>query len=307
LYIFFAVGHRLRFAAYRVELAKLQCERNDVDDRVTADSEEQNSWDIRVEAGTRRIKEVWSRLQPQTKQLLKKDYFDERGGRDTPLDIGDDSAHLVYSLGVFLEAAKANVPMHYGDSVPSCYLRDEVLQEAANLVWSRRYCDPEFTSLALHACIKHQTAGAASAFYFNSGKPKGAKGWLHVLGQVITAILFSILLAASIGNGLVSAFEHDAGTSSALAFVALFSYGALRNLNKPKEDSKWSAAFTAWSSLLNRDFHIGTAHGVERQLRQFISNGVHVPSVLFDLCAALQQGTAYASALRMESEAAHVH
>jgi hypothetical protein len=87
--------------------------------------------------------------------------------------------------------------------------------------------------------------------------------------------------------------DHDAMTSSVLALVAIYSYATLKYQKKPDEESKWELALTTWSSLIYRDFHIGTGHGVELQLQQFLRQGVHVPSVLFDLCAVLQQGTQY--------------
>lgn len=264
-----------------------------MNDRVITVSEGENTWDARAKVGTSRINRVWERLRPQTKDLLIKDGFDAWGSRDIPLGIGDDTGDLAYSLGVFVEAVKEKLPMHYGDTIASCYMADEVLNEAANLLYSRDYCDPAFTSLALHACINHQTANAASSRYFHGGKRAGTKSGLALSGTVIAVLVFSAVLATSIGNGLVSALEHDAITSSVLAFVAMFSFGTLKSLNKPNEESKWEVASTLWSSLIYRDFHIGTGHGVEHQLHQLVSKGVHVPSVLFDLCAVLQQGMQY--------------
>jgi hypothetical protein len=259
-----------------------------VNDRAKDADGTEDSWDSRFQAGVKRIKTHWPRLQPQTKKLLMQDGFDERGSHKTSLESWDDSSNLAYSLGLFEEAVKASIPMEQGDRIPSCYTSDEVLHQSANLVLNRQYCDPEFTGLALHACIKHQAANAVSSFYYNGGKRSEGKA---VLGKTIAGIALSIALAASIGNGLVLALEHDATSASVLAFIAMFSYGTFKNLDKPAVETKWEVAYSNWLALILRDFHVGTAHGVEQQLQQFVRQGTHVPSVLFDLCAALQQGT----------------
>jgi hypothetical protein len=264
-----------------------------MNDRVTAEPKDEDTWDVMVKVGTGRIREAWPRLLPRTKDLLTKDGFNSHGGRDTPLGLGDDTGDLAYSLGVFLEAVKAKVPMEDGDPIPACYMGDEVLHQATNLVLTRQYCDPVFTSVALHACMKHQTANAALSFHSNGGKRAETKGCLSLMGMFLTGVVFSILLAAFIGNGLVSALNHDAMAASVLAYLALGSYAAMKHLNKPDEESKWKIALTTWSTLIYRDFHVGTGHGVEQQLQLFLRQGLHVPSVLFDLCAALQQGTQY--------------
>jgi hypothetical protein len=252
-----------------------------------------DTWDKRTQAGTKRLRARWASLQPSTKKILMKDGFDNAGSLSSPLESWHDSSSLAYSLGLFEEAAKGSIPSKKEDVFASYYLSDEVLQEAANLVLTREHCDPEFTRLALHACMKHQAVNAAYRFLSNGGKRAGVRSGWGVIGYLVAWIFFSVLLAACIGNGLSLAFDHDAAGSSVLAFVAMFSYGTMKNLNKPHEASKEEVANDVWSSVFYNDFHIGTGHGVERQLQDLLRQGRHVPSVLFDLCAALQQGTAY--------------
>jgi hypothetical protein len=250
----------------------------------------EGEWDARIHAGTARIQKRWEHLSPRTKEVLMQDGFDSRGRRSAPIETGDESDTLAYALGLFEEAVKASIPMQKGDFVPSYFPGDEILHEAANLVFHRKYCDPEFTELALHACMKHQAASSTVSLYLNGGKSAGAKS---SIAKAIAGIFFAILLAVSIGNGITLALEHDAASSSVLAFLAMFSYSMVKRFDQPTTISKWEVAYSNWMNILLRDFHIGTAHGVEQQLQQFLRQNVHVPSVLFDLCAVLQQGTRY--------------
>lgn len=252
-----------------------------------------DDWDSRVQGGTKFIQKRWGQLLPLTKRLLIKDGFNESGSISAPLESWKDSSSLVYSLGLFNEAVKGSLPSKDGDLIPSFYMSDEVLQEARNLVHTIAYCDPEFARLALHACMKHQAANAASAFFYNGAVQVGVRTGWSLVRMSIAVIFFSVLLAVCIGAGITTAFQNDAFTSSLLAFVGMFSYGTLKNLYKPDEKTNWEIAKTNWSLLIYRDFHVGTAHGVERQLRHFLCEGIHVPSVLFDLCATVQQGTEY--------------
>lgn len=254
--------------------------------------EAEDVYDTRVAAGIKRIKKHWESLQPQTRKLLVEDGFDDRGSCPLPLESWNMSRDLAYSLGLFEEAVKARIPAKNGDPIPTCYGGDDILHEAANLVLRREYCDPAFTSLALHACIKQQASSAVVSFHYHDGGSK-RPGVKAILGMSVTSVVFSIMLAGSIGNGLTLAIQHDGVSASVMAFVGMFSYGVLNNLGKPEAETKWATASSNWSVLTYLDFHIGTGHGVEHQLRQLMRQGVHVPSVLFDLCAALQQGTQY--------------
>jgi len=259
-----------------------------MNDRTVETDSSEDAWGNRTKAGMKRIKKDWKRLQPQTRRLFTEDGFDDHGGRLVPPESWDETGHLVYAIGLFEEAARATIPAKNGDPIPACYNGDELLHEAANLVLNRQYCDPEFTGLALHACMKQQASSAVVSFYYNGGDRTKTKS---VLGKAIAGITLSVVVAASIGNGLVEAFNHDVGSASIWAFIAMFCYGTLKNMNKADEASKWEVSYTNWSALIFRDFHIGTGQGVEQQLQQFVRQGIHVHSVLFDLCAALQQGT----------------
>lgn len=258
-----------------------------MNDRTVEAGLSEDVWGNRAKAGMKRIKKNWKRLQPQTRRLFTDDGFDDHGGRLVTPESWDDTGNLVYAIGFFEEAARATIPAKNGDPIPACYNGDELLHEAANLVLNRQYCDPEFTTLALHACMKQQACSAVVSFYYNGGDRKKAKG---AFGKTIWSVAVSIAFAASLGNGLVTALNHDAGSASVCAFIAMFCYEFLKNMNKPDEESKWEVAYTHWSTFIFRDFHLGTAHGVEEKLQQFARQGIHVHSVLFDLCAAVQQG-----------------
>lgn len=258
-----------------------------MNDRTVDTSLSEDVWGNRTKAGMKRIKKDWIRLQPQTRRLFTEDGFDDRGGRSAPLESWDETGNLVYAIGYFEEAAKASIPAKNGDSIPACYEGHELLNEAVELVLNPQYCDPEFTRLALHACMKQQASSAVVSFYYNGGSRTKAIGGV---GKVIWSVALSIAFATSLGNGLVMALNHDASSASVCAFIAMFCYGYLKNMSRPEEESKWEVAYTHWSALIFRDFHLGTAHGVEKKLQQLERQGIHIHSVLFDLCATVQQG-----------------
>ncbi|HEX7633854.1 MAG TPA: hypothetical protein VF427_01080 [Noviherbaspirillum sp.] len=57
---------------------------------------------------------------------------------------------------------------------------------------------------------------------------------------------------------------------------------------KSEEMTPIQEAHAKWHELTWRDFHIGTGHGLHAKLTDMLAKGIYVPSVLFDLCAALE-------------------
>ncbi len=49
------------------------------------------------------------------------------------------------------------------------------------------------------------------------------------------------------------------------------------------------AAFRKWRLLLDQDYPIGTGHGLATKLADMTTEGIVVPSVLFDVCAMLHR------------------
>lgn len=259
-----------------------------MDTQVRESDDDQDDWDDRSIGGVNYIRTNWRRLRPSTQEFLMHQGFDIDGSRDADPKVWDKAADLFYSLGLFEEAVKAQMPVNIGDRTPISFGGNELLHSAATLALMRDWRDPEFATIALLACIKHQTGNAVIGLHYNGGERTGMKTAL-LKGSI--GIAFNVLLAASVGAGLTFAFEHDALTASICAFSAMFSYAVVRTMSAPEIANKWEAARSSWSNLLHVDFHIGTGHGVQQQLQQMLRQGVHVPSVLFDLCALLQDAS----------------
>jgi hypothetical protein len=253
------------------------------------------AWDDKVALGREQIRSRWQYLHPKTRDYLAAHGYDRHGRHVESADLPEDIGQLEYSLGVFQEARSAEPPGKKGDPIPPCLTNDNVLHEAANLLFDRRACDPEFVRAAIHACIKQQFSSAVSFLYFSGGSIEGKRVTLpRTIGRIAAFVIFSLGLPFAVGNGLASAFQGDGAAASLFALFAMFAYGVLKAWYKKPETPEY-LAYQAWFSLMYRGFHIGTGHGIEKQLADMLRRGVGVPSVLFDLCAALQQGTRYSA------------
>lgn len=127
-----------------------------------------DEWNRRALLGRTVVRGSWLRLRPETRNSLAtpddwgQKHYDERGlSQKTDENFGD-IAKIEYALGTLYEASKAKVPRTGKDEIPQVLAGDDVLIQAAELLFAPAGRDPEFAALAVHALIKQQISSALS-------------------------------------------------------------------------------------------------------------------------------------------------
>lgn len=252
-----------------------------------------DAFDGRALAGQAYISKNWRHLLPTTRSYFASNGYDEFGRFVDTDDAGlSDARHLEYTLGLLHEAVTSKVPSKKGDPIPACFAGDDVLNHAPNLLAVDGSGDPAFVGLAIHALLKQQTARALEFLFFSGGTNEvTTKSAIWEIGKAIGKAVLLIGLPVSIGGGLAYASEGNGVAASLCAYFAFAAVSTYRTRNAVVA-AKELDAYRKWSSLLYRDFHIGTGHGLRLKLEEMVRQDIHVPSVLIDLCSHLHRRSA---------------
>jgi len=198
---------------------------------------------------------------------------------------------LEYSLGLFKESAASKRPTKKGDEYPSFLIDNELIIQAGNLLsLNNPYNSADFARIAIHALMKRQAALAFSELVAKGIKIE-SPNWLYIVARLIFLFFFWIALPISVAYGIKEALAGSVVSASAWFFLTMFSYNILY-IKKEEEKSVYVIAYEKWSSLFIEDypfFHIGTGHGIRVKLEAMVCQGIHVPSLIIDLCVLLQQ------------------
>lgn len=245
-------------------------------------------------AGQRCIQDRWHFLLPPTRELLQASgFYSDRGtavknaehaSRMPEHDVGS----LEAAVGVLSLCARSLLPDRRKSSapIPPEAIDPDVPSHCADLLFLPAWRDPEFLRLGLRAIAQHEKADALAMVRVS--KPKSATA--GAIGGIFSAVML-YLSPAALGIALVSATHGDlAGTVAALYFVGLVALlVSSASKNDAGEDiSEYERRYLAWSEFGHE--HAGTAFGAgaEYQLKDLASKGVRVPSIAFDICAALR-------------------
>lgn len=255
---------------------------------MTDDDNPAHRYDEAAAAGQGVIRERWGRLSETTRAVLARSgFYSARGERlKVEHSFGDDpradTERLEHALGMFKQCISSKVPMRSekGAPIPHEALTDDVLLSCEELLYVLDWHDPEFLRLALGAVAAHQQANALKlAGPSSSGTGLGA---LAVAGLLL---ITPLALAA----GVVAAFEHNVvGAAVAFYVVGGGVLAAVRGQEPGKNLSPAERTHLAWWQFRYLQGGAVVGAGARFQLERMAVDGVNVPPVAFDICAALQ-------------------
>lgn len=255
------------------------------------------TYDDSAAVGRDFIRQCWSLMDAGARAwLVASKHFDEHG-RPQQLNYGEgaeDAEQFFYEVGILKRCADSTLPYRSDANgvIPSEALNGEVLGAAGSLLHSSVGRDPSFLRLALSAIRQREIAllltrlPALKKDRFPIVRAIGIFGFLIFVGLLVLAS------PALLGNAIASAAKGDTDSTVlalyGLAFVALMA-GTLRNFSKLTAETLDEKAHAAWIQL--HHMTLGpwqvTGVGTRAYLEKMIGDGILVPPVALDICAAL--------------------
>lgn len=245
---------------------------------------------IRELSGRKFIRDHWRRFHPRTVEYLKRNGFSANGKRNEDLS-NSDTDIIDIQLGLFREVAELPIPKEEDLEISGAFLNQELTYNAAELLnRNTSYDAADFAAIAISALMKQQLYLAYTNMRDHGHSEHPRAPLAKAIIQMTISFSLWVVGAFSLAGAIENAFSHDTA-SSGLCLLLSMACGTFA-YKKTSSQIKEIATFQSWRKLFYEDgifFHIGTAHGLRFRFEKMVEQGIHVPTILFDLCALLHE------------------
>lgn len=250
-------------------------------------------YDDRVAAGRLAIIQHWGRLLARTQAALAASGAFSGSGtaaEASPLGGRQDGEHMVWAIGVLLACAGAALPSRedrHAD-IPWQALTDDVGTACTHLLNDPRGRDPQFIRWAIAAIVRQQQAETLR------GLGPSPKFRAHGCVTMLFRTAWIVASPAAVAWALVAASNGEFWSTVFAAYAAAIGIGCAFDMKKPAHlaGSAGERAHHAWLAFAQRHPSPAIGTSARRHLEKMEADGMVVPAVLFDLCAALEMQAA---------------
>ncbi len=253
--------------------------------------------DSAEKAGQEFIRKNWNRLKPRTTEtLISSGYYDNHGNRDQEHFGGGEVEHLEFNVGLLDRCDHCSLPNRSdnGAHISKDVYSDDIFGACVDLLYQPLWHDPQFLRLALNAFPKHQMANLLFILPpIKEDKPLFLFiKFLAIVGFGFLLFLITISSPYFLGLAFVSAAQGDIESTVFALYVlgsGVWIHFFMKNMtNNESKKSQYEKNYDAWNGLRSHWGWQSTGSGARFCFHEMAKNGVSVPPLAFDLCAALE-------------------